>query len=108
MRLRHAVTAVAGTLLLVLPTATPASAASGKFEYRTASGEHRVLDHPASRHCLEIPGATRSDPAHSPENDTRSTVTLFLDSHCDGETFRSLEPGKKLGPRLHFRSVIFS
>ncbi|MFK0223698.1 hypothetical protein ACIQWN_36625 [Streptomyces vinaceus] len=47
-------------------------------------------------------------PAQSPWNRTDATATVFLDFNCDGDTYYVMTPGKKLGPLLKFRSVIFS
>ncbi|MFD7454211.1 hypothetical protein [Kitasatospora sp. NPDC059827] len=51
-------------------------------------------------------GATEANPAYAPKNLT--TATVFLDFNCEGDTYYTMNPGKILGNRLKFRSVVFS
>ncbi|MFF2042547.1 hypothetical protein ACFVVX_19170 [Kitasatospora sp. NPDC058170] len=108
MRLRQAAVTTVGVLALLLSAPTPASAATGDFLYKVGPGIPAGLADPRSGECINVFGATQADPAFAPENFTRSTATVFLDFECDGDVFYTMNPGKKLGNRLHFRSVLFS
>ncbi|MGW2402309.1 hypothetical protein ACWCYY_37780 [Kitasatospora sp. NPDC001664] len=108
MRLRQAAVTTVGVFALLLSAPSPANAASGDFEYKTAAGVGAVLPDPTSGICLNLDGATEESPAHSPRNFTDATATVFLDSDCGGDTYYVMNPGKKLGSRLKLRSVIFS
>ncbi|MCX4747314.1 hypothetical protein OG455_17600 [Kitasatospora sp. NBC_01287] len=107
MRLRHTV-AAAGALLLVLSVPSSAFAATGEFDYRLHDGKKAALSDPASSECINLEGSDADHAAHSPENFTDATATVFLDSDCNGDTYYVLKPGKKLGEKLKMRSVIFS
>ncbi|MCF3183114.1 hypothetical protein IPZ70_24685 [Streptomyces polychromogenes] len=111
MRLRSTLAAIAGAVALTVAVpSAPASAAVGEFLYRVGPGvglPHGLTD-PPSGECLDVPGATLEEPAHTPRNATLSTATVFLDFGCNGDTFYVLNPGKILGNRLKFRSVVFS
>ncbi|WP_420082141.1 hypothetical protein ACN6AT_34640 [Streptomyces sp. JL4002] len=114
MRLRNTVAATLGALLLsaVLPT-SPASAATGDFVY-TYVGLNGLnlrgeLSNPDSGQCINIPETVGSAlPALAPRNYTTSTATVFLEADCDGDVFRTLAPGQRLGNSLRLRSVVFS
>ncbi|WP_369384160.1 hypothetical protein [Streptomyces sp. cg36] len=113
MRLRNALVASASALLLGLTFANPAQAASGDFLYTyIGTGGIRVngqLADPESGVCIDIPETVGNDfPALAPRNLTTSTATVFLDANCDGDVYYVMPPGKKLGDRLRFRSVLFS
>ncbi|MFB7911289.1 hypothetical protein ACFC1T_33125 [Kitasatospora sp. NPDC056076] len=107
MRLRNAFLAVASAAALVLAVPMSANAATGDFLYKVGPGVQTGLADPESRVCIDVP-ETGADPAFAPENLTTSTATVFLEEHCDGDVFRTMNPGTKLGNRLKFRSVIFS
>ncbi|AQT75682.1 MULTISPECIES: hypothetical protein [Streptomyces] len=114
MRLRSALAAAVGGLLLsvALPS-SPAAAANGEFVY-TYVGLNGVslrgaLPDPESRVCITIPETVDSAlPAFAPGNFTDATATVFLDADCNGDTFYVMPPGRRLGDRLRLRSVVFS
>ncbi|MFE2156132.1 hypothetical protein ACFXJO_34135 [Streptomyces lavendulae] len=113
MRLRNAVIASASALLLALTVSNPAQAATGDFDYTyIGTGGIAVngnLADPRSRECIDIPETVGNNfPALAPRNFTTSTATVFLESHCDGDTYYTMNPGRILGTKLRFRSVIFS
>lgn len=108
MRLRNAVTAATAALLLTLAVPASAHAASGELRYRFGPGSAAALEDPPSGVCIDIPEADFDEPAYSPENYTDSTATVFLDHGCSGGVYYVMSPGKRLGPRLKFRSVVFS
>ncbi|MFJ4186902.1 hypothetical protein [Kitasatospora sp. NPDC089509] len=109
MRLRNAVLALASAAALVLTVPMSASAAAaGEFSYKYGRGLPGFLVDPPSGECIDALGALADDPAFAPYNHTTSTATVFLDFGCSGETYYVMDPGKKLGDRLKFRSVIFS
>ncbi|MGW2540997.1 hypothetical protein ACWC5I_09000 [Kitasatospora sp. NPDC001574] len=108
MRLRQAAVTTVGVLTLLLSAPTPASAATGVFEYQHGRGLPGALVDPPSAECINIPGATEEDPAFAPWNLTTSSAVAFLEAHCKGDVYRLMEPGTKLGNRLHLRSVVFS
>ncbi|MET9398464.1 hypothetical protein [Kitasatospora sp. NPDC002965] len=108
MRLRQAAVTTVGVLTLLLSIPTPASAASGAFEYQHGRGLPGLLVNPQSAECINIPGATEDDPAFAPWNLTTSTAVAFLEADCAGDVFRTMVPGTRLGNRLHLRSVLFS
>ncbi|MFF1908147.1 hypothetical protein [Kitasatospora sp. NPDC058218] len=108
MRIRNTVLAAASALALVLAVPTSAGAATGDFLYKVGPGIPAGLADPASGECINLLGATEKDPAFAPENFTTSTATVFLDFDCNGDVFRVMNPGTKLGNRLKLRSVIFS
>ncbi|MET8753020.1 hypothetical protein ABZW32_23385 [Streptomyces sp. NPDC004667] len=112
MRIRTTLTAALGALALIVAVPGSASAALGEFSYRyvnqlgvTVPGA--LLD-PVSGECINVPELLADSDAHSPHNLTNSTATVFLDKDCDGDVYYTMAPGKRLGERLHFRSVIFS
>ncbi|MCM9083163.1 hypothetical protein ACFY7Y_32495 [Streptomyces virginiae] len=114
MRLRSTLAAALGGLLLsmALPAST-ATAATGDFVY-TYVGLNGVnlrgeLANPESGVCINIPETVGSAlPALAPRNYTTSTATVFLDADCDGDVYRTMAPGQRLGNSLRLRSVIFS
>ncbi|MEK2489055.1 hypothetical protein WN990_05790 [Kitasatospora purpeofusca] len=110
MRLRNSLVAATGALLITLAVPTSANAADGEFLYRVGRvpGIPAGLAEPESGECINVFGATEGDPAFAPHNLTTATATVFLDFNCVGDTYYVMNPGKKLGNRLHFRSVIFS
>ncbi|WP_328957406.1 hypothetical protein [Kitasatospora purpeofusca] len=108
MRLRNSLVAAAGALLITLAVPSSAHAATGDFLYKVGPGIPAGVADPESGVCINVPGASESHPAFAPENFTTSTATVFLESDCDGDVFYTMNPGKKLGNRLKFRSVIFS
>ncbi|WP_030058412.1 MULTISPECIES: hypothetical protein [Streptomyces] len=110
MRLRNTVLAAASAICLVLAVPTSANAATGDFLYKVGRlpGVPAGIADPQSRVCENVFGATEIDPAFAPENFTTSTATVFLDFDCTGSVFYVMNPGKRLGGRLKFRSVIFS
>ncbi|MER7752043.1 hypothetical protein [Kitasatospora sp. NPDC097643] len=107
MRLRNAALAAASAVALVLAVPVSANAATGEFLYKVGPGVPTGLADPASRVCIDLPDIG-TQPAFAPENLTDSTATVFLDSHCDGDVFYVMNPGKRLGDRLKLRSVLFS
>ncbi|MFF2081430.1 hypothetical protein ACFVXG_42495 [Kitasatospora sp. NPDC058162] len=109
MRLRNAVLAVASAAALVLAVPMSANAATGDFLYKVGPlpGVLTGLADPESRVCIDVP-ETGNGTAYAPENLTTSTATVFLEANCDGDVFYTLNPGKKAGDRLKFRSVVFS
>ncbi|MEV0991124.1 hypothetical protein [Streptomyces sp. NPDC049949] len=114
MRLRSTLAAALGGLLLsVALPASPAAAATGDFVY-TYVGLNGVnlrgeLANPDSGVCINIPETVGSAlPALAPRNYTTSTATVFLDADCDGDVYRTMAPGQRLGNSLRLRSVIFS
>ncbi|MER5865928.1 hypothetical protein [Kitasatospora sp. NPDC002040] len=108
MRLRQAAVTTVGVFALLLSTPLPANAAAGDFLYRTGAGAKSGIADPKSGVCIDLEGATEDSPAHSPENFTDSTATVFLESECNGDTYYVMKPGKRLGTKLKLRSVIFS
>ncbi len=115
MRLRHAMTAALGALVLVTTVPTSAVAATGQFRYTytTDEGYEAVgfLNDPPSRRCINLKGVGSDDlaPGHSPKNRTDATATVFLRADCEGDQFFSLRPRTGGGSeRLKVRSVVFS
>ncbi|SDT83472.1 hypothetical protein SAMN05216371_8305 [Streptomyces sp. TLI_053] len=107
-RLRIATVAAisAGALLLALPTS--ADAAIGEFLYKVGPGLPQGLTNPPSGECINLPGTTDDDPAHSPRNLTLSAATIYLDFDCEGTAVDVLAPGGIRGQQVQFRSVRFS
>ncbi|RKT19272.1 hypothetical protein BX285_3728 [Streptomyces sp. 1114.5] len=108
MRLRNAVLAAVSAAALVLAVPTSANAAIGDFLYKVGPGVPAGIADPESGKCINLFGATETDPAFAPKNLTASTATVFLDFDCSGDTFYVMNPGKILGDRLKLRSVVFS
>ncbi|WP_395297366.1 hypothetical protein ACF9IK_30960 [Kitasatospora hibisci] len=108
MRLRNTAIAAASAVALVLAVPTSANAATGEFLYKVGPGVPAGMADPRSGQCIDVFGATEDHPAFAPENFTASTATVFLDFQCDGDVFYVMNPGKRLGDRLKFRSVVFS
>lgn len=114
MRLRSAVAAASGALMLVLAVPGSASAATGQFRYsyKTADGYDAVgfINDPESGRCIDIKGAGSdgTSAAYAPKNLTDSTATVFLEAGCMGDAFYSLPPGAGASERLLLRSVVFS
>ncbi|WP_406197483.1 hypothetical protein OH807_12155 [Kitasatospora sp. NBC_01560] len=108
MRLRDTVIAAAGALPITLSVPTSAPAAVGEFQYRGPLGKSHTLLDPLNDECIEVPEATDLVPAHSPQNLTDSTATIFRSAGCDGDDYIVMLPGKRLGLLTGFRSVIFS
>ncbi|MEV4947890.1 hypothetical protein [Streptomyces sp. NPDC053755] len=114
MRLRSAMAAVAGAVVLLVTLPSSASAANGQFRYtyQTYDGYEAVgfLNNPESGTCINIQGAASEpgSPAHAPKNRTDATAVVFLEANCEGDTFYSLRPGGGASDRLLLRSVLFS
>ncbi|MEV0189589.1 hypothetical protein AB0I39_13765 [Kitasatospora purpeofusca] len=108
MRLRHTLVAAAGALVLTLAVPTSAHAANGEFEYANELGLPALLIDPQSGECIDLPLVSDKVPGSAPWNRTDATATVFLDFGCEGDTYYVMDPGKKLGPQLKLRSVIFS
>ncbi|MER7764014.1 hypothetical protein [Streptomyces sp. NPDC097619] len=114
MRMRSTLAAALGALLLsVALPASPAAAADGEFVYTYVGlnglNLRGTLPDPDSNVCIDIPETVGSNlPAFAPRNFTDSTATVFLDANCNGDVFYVMPPGKRLGDRLRFRSVVFS
>ncbi|MFD8750787.1 hypothetical protein ACFV0O_07385 [Kitasatospora sp. NPDC059577] len=107
MRLRNAVLAAVSAAALALAVPTSANAATGDFLYKVGPGVPTGIFDPQSGVCIDVPDIG-TEPAFAPENLTTSTATVFLEEHCDGDVFYVMNPGKRLGDRLKFRSVVFS
>ncbi|MFG2622753.1 hypothetical protein ACGFXC_34590 [Streptomyces sp. NPDC048507] len=111
MRLRNATVAALGAFTLLLAVPSSASAADGEFDYTYGTNgtslQGALLD-PAYDNCINIADATDLAPARAPYNRTNAPATVFLESDCNGDTFSTMNPGKKLGDTTLFRSVIFS
>ncbi|SDT81454.1 hypothetical protein SAMN05216371_6652 [Streptomyces sp. TLI_053] len=108
MRLRNTVIAAASAVALVLAVPSSANAATGEFLYKTGPGLPHGLTDPPSEDCLNLPGTSDDEPAHSPRNLTLSTATVFVEFDCAGDVYYVMNPGKILGQRLKLRSVVFS
>lgn len=108
MRFRQTAVAALGALTLLIAVPSSAHAATGEFLYKVGPGVPAGLADPESGQCINLFGATDIDPAFAPENFTRSTATVYLDFDCEGDVYRVMNPGTKLGDRLKLRSVVFS
>ncbi|GAB2743209.1 hypothetical protein [Kitasatospora kifunensis] len=110
MRLRNTAVAALGALTLLIAVPSSAHAATGDFLYKVGRlpGVPSGLADPQSGVCINLDGATEADPAFAPDNFTTSTATVFLDFDCNGDVYRVMNPGQRLGDRLKFRSVVFS
>ncbi|MEU8693277.1 hypothetical protein [Streptomyces sp. NPDC048665] len=111
MRLRTALACAVGSLALIVTLPTSAFAATGSFQYSytglDGARHAETLTDPPSGECLDLPG-TAGEPGFAPKNRTDATAVVFLDPHCEGDTYYVMNPGKVLGDRLKLRSVIFS
>ncbi|MFF7082134.1 hypothetical protein [Streptomyces lavendulae] len=107
MRLRPALAAAAGALLVTVSVPNSASAAVGNFEYRGPLLGSHLLSDPLSQQCINIPQATNLLPAQAPRNLTNSVATVYLDFDCDGDIYVTMDPGATLGTTTKFRSVVF-
>ncbi|GAA3582826.1 hypothetical protein GCM10022419_075720 [Nonomuraea rosea] len=112
MRARSAVLA-AGSLALVMSLCAPAQAATGTFtyRYRDLDGDLRIggFVNPESRECInlsELRGTGGS--AHTPRNDTDSTVTVFTGFNCKGDYYSLRPDGGRASERLLLKSAVFS
>lgn len=114
MRLRSALSASAGALVLLLAVPGSASAAEGQFRYTymTSDGYEAVgfMNDPDSGTCIDIegPGAEPGSAAYAPRNRTDAVATVFLEAGCTGDAYYSLRPGGGASDRLLVRSVVFS
>ncbi|MGW0466264.1 hypothetical protein ACWDX6_13445 [Streptomyces sp. NPDC003027] len=114
MRLRSALAASAGALVLLLASPGSASAANGQFRYTymTAEGYEAVgfMNDPDSRTCINIqgPGSEPGSAAYTPKNRTDAMATVFLEADCSGDAYFTLRPGGGASERLLVRSVVFS
>ncbi|MFJ5548512.1 hypothetical protein [Streptomyces sp. NPDC093225] len=114
MRLRNSLAAALGALTLVLTLPTSASAAVGDFEYTFIGETGQRLDNrltdPGGEECINIAEASgdSSSPVFAPRNYTNATATVFVEADCEGDEFYTLNPGKKVGDDLKFRSVVFN
>ncbi|WP_327710264.1 hypothetical protein OG912_18105 [Streptomyces sp. NBC_00464] len=114
MRLRSAMAASAGALLLLLATPGSALAAEGQFRYTymTSDGYEAVgfLNDPDGGTCINLqgPGSEPGSAAYAPKNRTDATATVFLDEDCSGGAYYTLRPGGGASDRLLVRSVVFS
>ncbi|MGW7411991.1 hypothetical protein [Streptomyces sp. NPDC054863] len=78
-RLRRAVPALAGALLLLVAVPAGAQGASGSYTYITASGQAVQVAEPPSHTCLPfVSGAVRFS------NGTTDTAFLYADGACGG------------------------
>ncbi|MBP2404101.1 hypothetical protein [Streptomyces syringium] len=114
-RLRAIATAAACALALVIATPGTASAeAIGDlhYTYTDAQGteQREKLSDPdlPSSECLDVKQAQGDDtkPAHSPYNNTDTTVWIFPDRDCEGDR-TILKAGAKGGVNLKFRSFYY-
>lgn len=114
MRLRISVAATVGALALVIALPASAGAAEGDFTYKhvdqAGAAQTSSLVDPQSRECITLPevGDERTEPAHSPRNNTDATATVFTGADCEGEHFSLRPNGGKASERLKVRSVVFS
>ncbi|MFE3875567.1 hypothetical protein ACFXPX_14340 [Kitasatospora sp. NPDC059146] len=110
MRLRNAGVAALGALTLLLAVPSPANAAAGEFIYKTGllGGKEASLPDPQSSICINLDGTSELEPGFSPRNYTDATATVFADTDCNGDVYYVMNPGKKLGPLVRIRSVIFA
>ncbi|WP_326670899.1 hypothetical protein [Streptomyces sp. NBC_01257] len=114
MRLRSAMAASAGALVLLLTAPGSASAADGQFRYSytTSDGYDAVgfINDPPSGTCINIqgPGSEPGSAAYAPKNRTDATATVFLEADCTGGAYFTLRPGGGASDRLLVRSVVFS
>ncbi|GHF70581.1 hypothetical protein GCM10018790_55670 [Kitasatospora xanthocidica] len=110
MRLRNTFLAAVSAAALVLAVPTSANAATGDFLYKVGPlpGVPAGMADPESGKCIDLFGATEQDPAFAPENFTTSTATVFLEAECNGDVYRVMKPGDRLGKTLKLRSVVFS
>ncbi|GGY97230.1 hypothetical protein CP967_21440 [Streptomyces nitrosporeus] len=114
MRLRSAVPAVLGAVLLLAAVPASASAATGQFryDYVTVEGYEATgfLNSPPSGECVNLPGVGPDNPlpGHSPKNRTDAWATVFADADCEGDSFALRPHTGGASERLKVRSVVFS
>ncbi|WP_326742155.1 hypothetical protein [Streptomyces sp. NBC_01768] len=115
MRLRSTVAAAFGALALLVAVPTSAGAAIGDFSYTytglDGSPQVGFLFDPPSRMCITLPEVAdpnSSYPAHTPQNFTDSSATVFTGPDCNGDYFTLRPHGGHAGSRLKLRSVVFS
>ncbi|MFD3923951.1 hypothetical protein [Streptomyces sp. NPDC058595] len=114
MRLRTTVAAAVGALALVITLPASAGAAEGDFTYQHVDeagvAQSSTLVDPRSRECITLPEVQdeRTEPAHSPRNNTDATATVFSGADCEGLHFSLRPNGGKASERLKVRSVVFS
>ncbi|QDQ12367.1 hypothetical protein [Streptomyces spectabilis] len=111
MRLRHAVGAALGALVLTVTPPASAHAANGFFSYRyglPGAQTTGFMQDPTSLHCTDIP-EIEGHPLQngfSPENRTDEDVFLFLGEDCTGAR-TTPKAGTSAGPLRVFKSVHF-
>ncbi|MGE7391323.1 hypothetical protein ACQKM2_38230 [Streptomyces sp. NPDC004126] len=110
MRLRTALPAVMGALLLTLAMPTSANAAIGTFTYRVPGvALPRIILDPPNNECIDIPEAddpSEEAPVNTPRNLTNRQAVVYADPGCEGDFFH-LRPGGSGTNALKFRSVVF-
>ncbi|MEU8463951.1 hypothetical protein [Streptomyces sp. NPDC029003] len=109
-RLRHATLSVASVFVLVFALPSPASAATGFFQYRiglpVGDTLHELID-PASAACTNVEEATDLKAAHSPDNGTNGQLPVFRGFNCSGAD-TAVPAGESRGAGVRFRSFLFS
>ncbi|WP_333777020.1 hypothetical protein [Streptomyces sp. IBSBF 3136] len=111
MRVRHAVGAACGVLVLTVTIPISAHAADGYFGYHYglpgAQAQSRLTD-PASDKCVDIPEIVGHplQNAFSPVNNTDEDAQLYLEADCLGP-HTTLAAGRQAGPSRLFKSVVF-
>ncbi|MEV7420175.1 hypothetical protein [Streptomyces sp. NPDC089919] len=112
MRLRTSLAAALGalTLVLTLPTAASASAATGDFTFKykdVEDVEHSATyTSPEDGDCLalvEVENDEAVGPAYSAVNSTDRLITLYSDLECGGES-RDLAAGQSVS-NFTFRTI---
>ncbi|MBD0744058.1 hypothetical protein [Streptomyces sp. CBMA152] len=111
MRLRHAVGAAFGALVLTVTIPTSANAALGRLDYHyglPGATTTSLLQDPSSNKCIDIPEIVGHplQNAFSPNNRTDQDVLLYLEEECFGPS-TTLKAGFKAGPARVFKSVVF-
>ncbi|WP_369383055.1 hypothetical protein [Streptomyces sp. cg36] len=107
MRLRHSLAAALGAVALIVTLPASAHATEGDFLYTGPLGKAHKLTDPASGECINLPEPVNALlPAHSPQNKTTATATVYLKQDCEG-TSTVMTPGQMLGSSTKFRSVLF-
>ncbi|MFJ2610282.1 hypothetical protein ACIQOU_14965 [Streptomyces sp. NPDC091279] len=113
MRLRNAVAAGLGALMLLLTVSTPANAATGTFEYKLRDTVNmkkltiKITD-PVEEKCYSVPGHDR-DRGYYANNGTDASATIYSGFKCDGTTRKipSRGTGSGSGEHWYFGSVMF-